>query len=197
MSQSSKEKDPAWRYGQRVDGKNTNVVCIFCNKITTGGIYRFKYHLIGGDRNVTSCPKCPPDVREEIKNFVEKKKEIKSQMVHQPMVNNLDDDDDDDDEELSLPTKRGRDGSSHGSSTKGPMDCYFSKKQGAKGAKDGGKDIQKVARDILRDRAVSAFARWVYDAGLPFNCVNYETFGDFIEAVGQYRPGMSVQFTMK
>ncbi|OIT05564.1 hypothetical protein A4A49_29924 [Nicotiana attenuata] len=77
-------------------------------------------------------------------------------MVHQPMVTNLDDDDDDDYiEELSLPTKRGRDGSSHGSSTK-----------------------------------VRAFARWVYDAGLPFNCVNYDTFGDFIEVVGQYGPGM-------
>ncbi|XP_070008994.1 uncharacterized protein [Nicotiana sylvestris] len=188
MSQSSKEKDPAWQYGERTNEKNINVVCKFCNKITTGGIYRFKYHLIGGDRNVTSCPKCPPEVREEIKNFVEKKKEQKNQMVHQPMVANLDDDDDDDDiEELSLPTKRGRDGSSHGSSTKGPMDCYFSKKPGAKG---GGKDVQKIAKDILRDRAVRAFARWVYDAGLPFNCVNYDTFGDFIEAVGQYGPGM-------
>uniref|UniRef100_A0A1S4BPG6 BED-type domain-containing protein n=1 Tax=Nicotiana tabacum TaxID=4097 RepID=A0A1S4BPG6_TOBAC len=134
MSQSSKEKDPAWRYGERVNEKNTTVVCKFCNKITTGRIYRFKYHLIGGDRNVTSCPKCPPEVREEIKNFVEKKKEQKNQMVHQPMVTNLDDDDI---EELSLPTKRGRDGSSHGSSTKGLIDCYFSKKPGAKG---GGKD---------------------------------------------------------
>ncbi|XP_075105601.1 uncharacterized protein LOC142179446 [Nicotiana tabacum] len=185
MSQSSKEKDPAWQYGERTNEKNINVVCKFCNKITTGGIYRFKYHLISGDRNVTSCPKCPPEVREEIKNFVEKKKEQKNQMVHQPMVANLDDDDDI--EELSLPTKRGRDGSSHGSSTKGPMDCYFSKKPGAKG---GGKDVQKIAKDILRDRAVRAFARWVYDAGLPFNCVNYDTFGDFIEAVGQYGPGM-------
>ncbi|OIT36674.1 putative methyltransferase [Nicotiana attenuata] len=67
------------------------------------------------------------------------------------------------------------------------LSCYFSKKPGAKG---GGKDVQKIAKDILRDRAVRAFARWVYDAGLPFNCVNYDTFGDFIEVVGQYGPGM-------
>ncbi|OIT18874.1 hypothetical protein A4A49_55429, partial [Nicotiana attenuata] len=186
MFQSSKEKDPAWRYGERVNEKNTNVVCKFCNKITTGGIYRFKYHLISGDRNITSCLKCPPEVREEIKNFVEKKKEQKNQMTHQPMVTNLDDDDDDI-EKLSLPTKRGRDRSSHGSSTKGPMDCYFPKKMEAKG---GEKDVQKIAKDILRNRASRAFARWVYDAGLPFNCVNYDTFGDFIEVVGQYGPGM-------
>uniref|UniRef100_A0A1S4DHB6 BED-type domain-containing protein n=1 Tax=Nicotiana tabacum TaxID=4097 RepID=A0A1S4DHB6_TOBAC len=188
MSQSSKEKDPAWRYGNRVNEKNTNVVCKFCNKITTGGIYRFKYHLIGSDRNVTSCSKCPSEVREEIKNFVEKKKKQKNQMSHQPMVTNLDDDDDDI-EELLLPTKRGRDAisSSHGSSTKGPIDCYFPKKPEAKSR---GKDVQEIAKDILRDRAVRAFARWVYDARLPFNCVNYDTFGDFIEVVGQYGPGM-------
>ncbi|XP_075098791.1 uncharacterized protein LOC142175712 [Nicotiana tabacum] len=162
MSQRSKDKDPAWRYGDRVNEKITDIVCKFCNKITTGGIYRFKFHLIGGDRNVTSCPKCPPEVRDEIKNFVEKKKEQKNQMSHQPLVTNLDDDGDDDIEELSLPTKRGRDAisSSHGSTG--------------------------TSRTKVR-----AFARWVYDARLPFNCVNYtDTFGDFIEAVGQYGPGM-------
>ncbi|XP_075105076.1 uncharacterized protein LOC142179247 [Nicotiana tabacum] len=30
----------------------------------------------------------------------------------------------------------------------------------------------------------------MYDAGLPFNCINYKTFDKFIEAVGQYGPGM-------
>ncbi|OIT30989.1 hypothetical protein A4A49_59060, partial [Nicotiana attenuata] len=37
---------------------------------------------------------------------------------------------------------------------------------------------------------VSAFAAWIYDAGLPFNCVNYSTFDKFIEVVGQHGPGM-------
>jgi len=31
----------------------------------------------------------------------------------------------------------------------------------------------------------------MYDAGFPFNCINYvESFGEFIEVVGQYGPGM-------
>uniref|UniRef100_A0A1S3YRR7 DUF659 domain-containing protein n=1 Tax=Nicotiana tabacum TaxID=4097 RepID=A0A1S3YRR7_TOBAC len=186
ISKSLKVRKRKTWLGDRVNKKNTNVVYKFCNKTTTGGIYRFKYNLIGGDRNVTSCPKCPPEVREEIKNFVEKKKEQKNQMSHQPMVTNHDDDYI---EKLSLPTKRGRDAisSSDGSSTKGPIDCYFPKKPEAK---SGGKDVQKIAKDILRDRAVRAFARWVYDAGLPFDCVNYDTFGDFIEVVGQYGPEM-------
>ena len=45
-------------------------------------------------------------------------------------------------------------------------------------------------KKILRERAVSAFAIWMYDAGLPFNYVNHKSFDKFIEAVGQHVPGM-------
>ncbi|XP_016507314.2 uncharacterized protein LOC107824999 [Nicotiana tabacum] len=73
--------------------------------------------------------------------------------------------------------------------TKGPMDCYFSQKSGDKEGKSGNPQID--AKAILRDRAITMFAQWMYDAGLPFNCVNYtDTFSAFIEAVGQYGPGM-------
>ncbi|XP_070048793.1 uncharacterized protein [Nicotiana tomentosiformis] len=73
--------------------------------------------------------------------------------------------------------------------TKGPMDCYFSQKSGDKEGKSGNPQID--AKTILRDRAITMFARWMYDTGLPFNCVNYtDTFSAFIEAVGQYGPGM-------
>ncbi|XP_075495987.1 uncharacterized protein LOC142533194 [Primulina tabacum] len=34
------------------------------------------------------------------------------------------------------------------------------------------------------------FARWMYDAGIPFNAVNYDSFKPFIEAVGQFGCGM-------
>ena len=30
----------------------------------------------------------------------------------------------------------------------------------------------------------------MYDAGLPFNCVNHKSFDKFIEAVGQHGPEM-------
>nr|XP_016462931.1 PREDICTED: uncharacterized protein LOC107786016 [Nicotiana tabacum] len=140
MSQSLKEKNLTWRYSDKVDEKNsTNVACKFCNKITKGVIYRFKFLLIGGDRNVTSCPKCPPEVRDEIKNFVEKKKEQKKSNESSTICDQSDDDDDiEEGEGLSLPTKRGRDAisSSHGSTgtsrTKGPIYCYFPKKPEAK-----------------------------------------------------------------
>ncbi|XP_070006063.1 uncharacterized protein [Nicotiana sylvestris] len=73
--------------------------------------------------------------------------------------------------------------------TKDPMNCYFLQKSGDKGGKSGNPQID--AKAILRDRAVIMFARWMYDACLPFNCVNYtDTFVAFIEVVGQYGPGM-------
>ncbi|XP_075111466.1 uncharacterized protein LOC142181809 [Nicotiana tabacum] len=73
--------------------------------------------------------------------------------------------------------------------TNGPMDCYFPQKSRDKEGKSGNPQVD--AKAILRDRAVTCFARWMYDAGLPFNCVNYtDIFAAFIEAVGQYGPGM-------
>ncbi|XP_075075925.1 uncharacterized protein LOC107776104 [Nicotiana tabacum] len=122
-------------------------------------------------------------------------------MMHEQELYNLDDDDDETEEgedASSLPPKSQKRGrmlppmsSSCGSTgkTKGPMDCYFPQKSGDKGGKSGNPQVD--AKAILRDRAVTFFARWMYDAGLPFNCVNYtDTFAAFIEAVGQYGPGM-------
>ena len=67
--------------------------------------------------------------------------------------------------------------------TKCLMNLYFSQKSTQKG---GGIDETKK---ILRECAVSAFAIWMYDAGLPFDCVNHKLFEKFIEAVGQHGLG--------
>ncbi|XP_019241117.1 PREDICTED: uncharacterized protein LOC109221109, partial [Nicotiana attenuata] len=128
-------------------------------------------------------------------------KELKTQIIHEQELYNLDDDDDETeegDDASSLPPKsqkRGRmlppmsSGCGSTGKTKDPMDCYFLQKSGDKGGKSSNPQVD--AKAILRDRAVTCFARWMYDAGLPFNCVNYtDNFAPFIEAVGQYGPGM-------
>ncbi|XP_019255033.1 PREDICTED: uncharacterized protein LOC109233606 [Nicotiana attenuata] len=197
MAPKEDRKDPAWAYSSRVSETNKMAIrCFFCDKISNGGIYRQKAHLIGGDPNVASCPKVPGHVKEELKAYLQKKKELKTQMIHEQELYNLDDDDDETEEgDDASSQKRGRMlppmSSSSGSTgkTKGPMDCYFPQKSGDKGGKSG--NLQIDAKAILRDRAVTMFARWMYDAGLPFICVNYtDTFAAFIEAVGQYGPGM-------
>ncbi|OIT06961.1 hypothetical protein A4A49_18386 [Nicotiana attenuata] len=201
MAPKEDRKDPAWAFSARVSETNKMAIrCLFCDKITNGGIYRQKAHLIGGDPNVASCPKVPGHVKEELKAYLQKKKELKTQMIHEQELYNLDDDDDETeegDDASSLPPKSQKRGrmlppmsSSCGSTgkTKGPMDCYFPQKSGDKGGKSGNPQVD--AKAILRDRAVT-FLRGGCDAGLPFNCVNYtDTFAAFIEAVGQYGLGM-------
>ncbi|KAG5621435.1 hypothetical protein H5410_006653 [Solanum commersonii] len=182
-------------------GSNTKVKCSFCNVTYNGGIFRHKKHLIGGYRDVKVCPNVPDKVKEEIKEYLLKKNEFKIQMNHEASMVNLVDNDEMDDDEVEVnmpmgpPSKHQRmpsssgSGSSINSTTKGPMNLYFSQKSNEK--RKGGPIDLESSRKILRDRAVSAFARWMYDAGLSFNYVNYtESFGEFIEAVGQYGPGM-------
>ena len=72
---------------------------------------------------------------------------------------------------------------------KGPLNLYFSQKSTQKGGLEKGGGIEETKK-ILRERAVSAFAIWMHDAGLPFNCVNHKSFDKFIEVVGQHGPGM-------
>ncbi|KAL0367093.1 UNVERIFIED_CONTAM: hypothetical protein Sradi_3599400 [Sesamum radiatum] len=51
-----------------------------------------------------------------------------------------------------------------------------------------GKEAKVIdeAKKKLRENAVPKFCKWMYDAGLPFNAVNYESLGPAIEAIGQY-----------
>ena len=70
------------------------------------------------------------------------------------------------------------------------MNLYFSQKSNEK--RKGGPIDLESSRKILRDRAISVFARWMYDAGITFNCVNYkDSFGEFVEVLSQYDPGMN------
>ena len=38
----------------------------------------------------------------------------------------------------------------------------------------------------LRARTCTACARWMYDAGISLNAVNYDSFDTAIEAIGQW-----------
>ncbi|XP_047260644.1 uncharacterized protein LOC124893838, partial [Capsicum annuum] len=174
--------NPAWKYGKRASETNRNkVTCILCGLTFNSGISCHK-HLLGNSTEVQQCKKCPNEVRQEIKDYVERKKDLKCQMLSPKQATDLDDDEMEEGEAAVS--------SSYVSTgTKGPIDTYYPLKPGNESGKSG-KILQVVAKGILRDRAVMAFSRWMYDAGLPFNCVNYDTFADMIKAIGQYGPGM-------
>lgn len=212
MTSESNRKDPAWQYAHLVEENNLNKFeCNFCGKVSNGGVYRVKQHLAGGYRNVTACPKCPSHVREEIREFMSKKKTQKEEMNMLPDFDDMDMEDEDEDDdvvEINVNQHRKLTSSSQGSSKskskskmpkrKGPMDVYFTpnpesvvknRRDQAKG-KQTKIDANDPYKKEMRARALQRFARWMYDAGIPFNAVNYESFGPMIEAIGQYGPGM-------
>ena len=64
-----------WKYCHPLVERDTNtIVCNYCGKITKGGITRAKEHLIGKSGNIASCKKTPPDVVEELKEYMSNKK---------------------------------------------------------------------------------------------------------------------------
>ncbi|XP_028077965.1 uncharacterized protein LOC114279882 [Camellia sinensis] len=208
MTSESNRKDPAWQYAHLVEENNLNKFeCNFCSKVSNGGVYRVKQHLAEGYRNVTACPKCPSHVRDEIREFMSKKKTQKEEMNMLPDFDGINMEEEDEDEdvvEINVNQHRKLTSSSQSSSKskskmpkrKGPMDVYFTPNPESvvKNRKDQAKGKQTNAngpyKKEMRAQAVQRFARWMYDAGIPFNAVNYESFGPMIEAISQYGPGM-------
>ena len=62
--------------------------------------------------------------------------------------------------------------------------------QQRKNAKERQTTVNEHFKKQARDKTCQAVARWMYDAGIPFNAVNYDSFHTMIEAVGQFGPGM-------
>ncbi|GMP40516.1 hypothetical protein CsSME_00010938 [Camellia sinensis var. sinensis] len=122
MTSESNRKDPVWQYAHLVEEINLNKFeCNFCGKVSNGGVYQVKQHLAGGYRNVTACPKCPTHVREEIREFMSKKKTEKEEMNMLPDFDDMDMEDEDEDEdddfvEINVNQRRKLTSSSQGSS---------------------------------------------------------------------------------
>lgn len=207
-SSEGNKKDPAWKYAHLVNPQNPNKFkCNFCGKESSGGVYRVKQHLAGNYTSVITCPKCPAHVREEIREYMAKKKEEKNLMNMVPdfdeMPNDLEEDEDD---IVEIVRKRSMASSSQSSTQatsrpkkprqKGPMDVYFTPDPNVamQNRKTKGRqtniDANDPFRKEMRERAITAFARWMYDTGIPFNVVNYESFAAMFEAIGQYGPGL-------
>ncbi|XP_048633100.1 uncharacterized protein LOC106367279 [Brassica napus] len=144
-----------------------------------GGVLRVKHHLVGGFSTVTLCPKVTDHVREEIKAFLLNKANAKAALqMQQPAF--------DYDEEVEEP----RPSQPNLKKRKGPMDKFVAPTPPdvLKGRKDR-KDIFGVCDKEERDNACRAIAKWFYDAAIPFNAANYDSFKEALELVGRYGSG--------
>ena len=78
---ASGRRDPGWKYAHLPNEKDLNtIICIFCDKVTKGGIYKHIQHLVGGYRNAKQCRKCPKHGRKEMEEYMGSKKSQKEQM---------------------------------------------------------------------------------------------------------------------
>ncbi|KAD6454364.1 hypothetical protein E3N88_09070 [Mikania micrantha] len=188
-----KEADPGWTYGTLVEGTKNSVRCNFCNFVSKGGITRHKHHLAWDSADVSRCPKVPLEVKNLFKELFEKKKQTKEAMNEIPHFDDVVDLDDDDEEEISIQSKGKISISSMGSTssnkkTKGPLDSVF--KPSVTSGKKGGNLVGSVeynqAQKKLRLDAIQKFCRWMYDAGLPFNSVMYDSLGPAFEAIARH-----------
>ncbi|XP_057504011.1 uncharacterized protein LOC130787631 [Actinidia eriantha] len=198
-------KDPMWKYYYMIDpAKRDKLKCNFCGKVISGGGFQMKQHYVRGFRNLTICPRCPSEIREEMQNYMAKKQSDKEQMHMMPDFDEMDNELEDDEDDIVRTNRHGKSIQSSQSfifvlpklkkpKTKGPMDTFFTPNPDVV-VQNREKQIKINANDPykkeLRDRAVTRFIRWMYDAGIAFNAVNYPSFGPMIESIGQYGPDM-------
>lgn len=200
LQEDIRKKDIGWNYGRMVNPDKIvdGILCNFCQKVTKGGITQLKQHLVGGFRNTKPCPKAPACVKQEMKDHFEEKLAQKNVMDSIPHFDDVFDiEEQRDDMDLHGDPSRGKRSTSISSSVNssqpkkprqlGPINAFFkldAKNQGGKTPQFN--EVQKK----LRSDAVQKFARWMYDAGIAFSALKYDSFKPMIEAIGQYGPGL-------
>ncbi|XP_022004129.1 uncharacterized protein LOC110901626 [Helianthus annuus] len=176
--------DPSRKYGTQNPKVRANITCNFCGKMCKGGVYHLKQHLVGGFTCVVKCTKCPEHVREKMRDFIQKKEmsKVESVMNSKIYADVYDLDEEEEDEEV---TGSGKASQAKKPRVRGVINMFYGTIQSEKQ-----KNINAVYRKELRNKACKEVARWFYDAGLPFNASNYDSFRKVVEAIGQFGPGM-------
>ena len=60
---SGNRLDMGWQHGIDIDKNSRKVQCKYCKKITSGGIFCFKHHLVCTRKDVLSCQQVPENVK--------------------------------------------------------------------------------------------------------------------------------------
>ena len=67
-----KSDDVGWDYGSLVDpSKLDKVKCMFCNHVSTGGIYHLKQHVAHVSNAVTKCKKSSQEAKDRCRRSLE------------------------------------------------------------------------------------------------------------------------------
>jgi hypothetical protein len=161
----AKVPDPVWDHVTVIVKKknNTQVECSFCFlKFWVTGFSRMYEHLAGGDVDVKTCPKCPKDVKEELRSV-----QLGRAMAVKRKA---------EDSQLDADTRAGPSSSKSASNAVkfGDVKQLFQQSTGGAEAAD------------------MAVAQWTYENGVPFKAVGNSSFSRMCKAVKEaganYKP---------
>ncbi|KAH1221743.1 hypothetical protein GmHk_12G035088 [Glycine max] len=198
--------DPGWKYCHSlVEGDTNTIVCNFCGKITKGGITRAKQHLIGKSGNVAACKKTPPNVIEELKEYMATKKSgtTYSTSGSGNMANIRDFEfgepigcDGSEEDEFADSCNAAASAKTKCGTKKGPMDKFCKNPENA---------INRRKMEMLRQMNIKEsmdknevlkvhqhIARFWYQVGLSFNLIKLKSFENMVAAIGQYGPHLPI-----
>jgi hypothetical protein len=84
---SGNRLDVGWQHGIDIDKNSRKVQCKYCQKIISGGIFRFKQHLACTRKDVEPCQQVPENVKQmilsvSVKNLEATEKKRKERLIN-------------------------------------------------------------------------------------------------------------------
>jgi hypothetical protein len=84
---SGNRLDVGWQHGIDIDKNSRKVQCKYCQKIISGGIFRFKQHLACARKDVEPCQQVPENVKQmilsvSVKNLEATEKKRKERLIN-------------------------------------------------------------------------------------------------------------------
>ncbi|GJT32139.1 hAT dimerization domain-containing protein [Tanacetum coccineum] len=160
-STSTNSKDIAYQFAVQDPNNRNNFTCNFYGKVTKGGAFRLKIHLVGGLRGVSYCAKVPDHVKVQVELYMKNKQCVKDNSCMRCVMEEVDEYDEDEEDDCIVTSMKRGSGSGQGGSKSAPK----------------------------KPRHMGPMNKWFYDAGLPFNAATYDSFHIAMEAVAQFGPG--------
>jgi hypothetical protein len=164
---SGNRLDVGWQHGIDVDKNSRKVLCKYCQKIISGGIFRFKQHLACTRKDVESCQQVPENVKQMILGVLVKNLEA-TEKKRKALQYSGNDVDDDEIKEISSKDKGKRVASGSGSTQT---------------------TLNQLLKKDIREEACRQIARFFYTSAIPFNCVKNPEFIKALEMVAKHGPG--------
>ncbi|KAL4377320.1 hypothetical protein GQ457_02G039950 [Hibiscus cannabinus] len=166
----------------------------YCPTIT-GRIHRLKQHLAGGYKNIRACIKFPAHVREEMIDHFNKTKKERENMNLLHEYDQMNEFDDEDKIQVLEPEPKGKkvkrpmNPNVKRSGEVGPIDAFIKSPTPTMGKQ---RTINETYKKEQRENACANFAKWMYNAAIPFDTLTYPSFKVAIDSITRVGIGMKL-----